>query len=423
PVSDLGKFGMGLVTAGLSIARRTTVVTKQGDKYLTAIADVDEVVRSNRFDKYLNEASQQERDLLDNVLQDSESGTIVMLDKCDGLKNQNTTQFASILRRHLGRVHRYFLRAEKKMTVNAEKIDVLDPLELDGPDTVQFSDEVYPIIIKGFDGERVENVRARIVLIPETPASGERDIALALKNQGFSILRNQREILHAETLDAFTKHNDFNRMRGEVFLTGDLDQVVGIDFTKRSIVFEQSFKDQLLKHLKPQCSTIKARERARQSIKENPEVDDLHREAQKSIDQKAKLLVTPKTEIERRGPRNGISKDKTEPKEKTLRSRFRLVQPADAHRCKFEYAKLGPNGQIYECEMIGRTIVIQWNVQHPFYQRFILDQRSDGRLVTAIDFLVYSMASAELTVSSDDNLDVLSALKSIISSNMRTLLS
>jgi len=422
PISDLGKFGMGLVTASLSIARRTTVITKQNGDYLTAIADVDHVIKTNKFEKYLEKSTNTEKKEIDKLFPNSDGATIVILDSCDNLQNNNTSVFASTLKKRLGQIHRYFIRSGKNIIVNGEKANIIDPLELDDDNTEIFSDDKYPIVIKSPNGDRTENLHIRIALIPDKPAAGEREVALGVKNQGFYILRNQREIQSSQTLDAFTKHNDFNRMRGEVFLTGDLDEYVGIDFTKRDIVLEQSFKDQLLKHLKAQCTTIKSRESSKTRVKESSEIDDLHKNAQRSIDQKAKLLVTPKTEIEKRRYTTKDSADRTESKDTRSRSNFKITQSAKAQRCRFEYAKLGPTGQIFESELHGRTIVIRWNVEHPFYQRFILDQRSDGRLVSAVDFLIYSMASAELTMLNDDNFDVLSNLKAIISSNMRTLL-
>jgi hypothetical protein len=422
PISDLGKFGMGLVTASLSLARRTCVITKQSGQYFTAITDVDEVIRTNSFIKYQNVSTKDEESVLDELLPDADSGTVVLMEKCDGVKNQNVTAFASTLRKRLGRVHRYFIKADKKIIVNDEVVKLIDPLELDDPHVEIFSDDQYPVTIKTDNGDRTEHIRVRISLIPDNPAAGERDVALGIKNQGFYVLRNLREIQSAVTLDAFTKHNNFNRMRGELFLTGDMDHVVGIDFTKRDIVFEQSFKDQLLKHIKGQCTTIKSRESSRTRTTESSEIDDLHKAAERSIDQKSKLLVTPKTEIERRRQRNGSTTTRPDPKGTSLRQNVRQTKAAKANACRFAYHELGVTGQIYECELVGRTIVIKWNTQHPFYQRFVLDQRSDGRLVSAVDFLVYSMASAELIMLHDDDLGLLHNLRSIISSNLRTLL-
>ena len=137
-------------------------------------------------------------------------------------------------------------------------------------------------------------------------------MALNIRNEGFYILRNNREIKMADTLDAFSKHNEFNRMRGEVFLTGDLDGVAGIDFTKRDLVFDQSFKDQLLKHLKAQCTTLRRQENNRTKVKVSDEITELHEQAEKTIDQKAKLLVTPKTKVEKRAARTAGDKPSAE---------------------------------------------------------------------------------------------------------------
>jgi anti-sigma regulatory factor (Ser/Thr protein kinase) len=191
PVSDLGKFGMGLVTAGLSLARRTTVITRQGSTYLTSIVDVDEVKKENRFCKYLGGATPDERRLLDEALSSGSSGTIVVFDKCDGIRNTNTTVFANTLRKHLGRIHRFFVRAGKSILVNGEPATVVDPLELDTPGTEIFSDDEYPIVIKENGRERNDTVRVRIALIPENVAGGEYDVSLGLSG------RNARRVFQA----------------------------------------------------------------------------------------------------------------------------------------------------------------------------------------------------------------------------------
>lgn len=423
PVSDLGRFGMGLVTASLSLARQTKVITKRSDSYLTSVVDIDEVINTNRFCKYLDKASEEEIQALNSAISDSATGTLVVLTKCDGIRNQNTSVFANTLRKHIGRIHRYFLIAGKVITVNGEPVKIVDPLELDDPATEIYSDDVYEITVSQNDTVRKDNVRVRIALIPADVSGGERDVALGIKNQGFYVLRNNREIKAADTLDAFTKHNDFNRMRGEVFLSGELDTAIGIDFTKRELVFEQSFKDQLLKYIKQQCTNIKRLESSGKKVQEDPELAGLHQQAAKHIDQKAKLLLMPKTQIEKRQSPQEEAKPSQAKSEKSPRGDFHETQESTASRCKFEFSKMGANGQIYECELRGRAILIRWNIEHPFYQRFIIDQRDDGRLVTAIDYLIYSMASAELHTISEDHLEVMNNFKAMTSANIRTLLS
>lgn len=421
--SDLGKFGMGLVTAGLSIARRTQAITKRNGEVLCSIADVDEIQKTNQFCKHLDKATKDEIALFQKLLGDAENGTIVILSKCDHVQNHNITQFANILRKHLGRVHRYFLASGLKMEVNGVPVDRIDPLELDNTKgTEPFSDDTITYSALTAEGVVEATIRVRIVLIEDDPAAGNRVLEKSLKNQGFSVLRNQREILFAKTLDAFSKHNDFNRMRGEVFFSGDLDEEVGIDFTKRDIVLSQGLRDKLLGLLQPQCSTIKSRESTKNRAAQQTAVDPLHDKAAKAIAEKSRLLVKPKA------PKGVVKPQKpvvpVDPTEKVEKTRLGRPRQVEHHTpVRFVSERLGPNGQIFECDQEGQVIVIRWNIEHPFYQRFVIDNLLDGRLVTAVDFLIYSMAAAELRLRSDENVELLNSIRAIMSSNMRTLLS
>jgi hypothetical protein len=55
--SDLGKFGMGLVTASLSIAKRCHVITRTDEGCWSSAWDVDEVLAKNAFLKHLDTAT------------------------------------------------------------------------------------------------------------------------------------------------------------------------------------------------------------------------------------------------------------------------------------------------------------------------------------------------------------------------------
>jgi hypothetical protein len=423
--TDLGKFGMGLVTAGLSCSRRTQVITKQYADYHTSIVDVDEVQRTNTFCKHLGASTDDERRLFDGKVGKVESGTLVILTKTDSLTNRNTTQFANKLRKHLGEVHRHFLMAGKTIKVNGEQVCTIDPLMLDDPDTTIYSDELYPIELGDGTEKSTEQIRVRIALVPPDFAAGENRLAKALQHQGFYLMRNNRQIFRAATLDYFSKHNDFNRMRGEIFLSGNLDKFVGIEFTKRTVVFDQSIQDKLGQHLRAQCTAIKRLESGRGVEATSADQDKFHAQASKAITEKSRLLMTPKAVIERRGPRtekNGRVRPTDEPKGSERKNLRSTQRSGIAERCRFLKQRLGPNGQIFECDLEGRTVVIRWNIEHPFYKRFVVDNQDDGRLVTAVDFLVYSMACAELRERDDEHVEFINNMKAVISANLRTLL-
>jgi hypothetical protein len=423
--TDLGRFGMGLVTAGLSLSRRTQVITKQSNEYWTSIVDVDEIIKTNTFRKHLESSTDEEVQLFDETLGDVSSGTMLLLTKTDGLTNKNVTQFSNILRKHLGEVHRYFLISGKHIVINGERTASIDPLQL-GPDTEVFSDDLYPVAIEDDGVQSVEQIRVRIALISENAGAGELDLAKGLPHQGFYVLRNNRQIHRAQTFGFFTKHNDFNRMRGEIFFSGNLDKFVGIEFTKRQVNFDQSIQDKLAEHLKGQCTTIKRRMAGKEVMQSSSEQQQYHEQASKAITEKSRLLITPKATIEKRNTPNGKlrSGETSGPKSNRDRRNLQKTQKVQTElRCRFVHQHLGPNGQIFECDLEGRTVLIRWNVDHPFFRRFVTDNQADGRLVTAVDFLVYSMACAELRARDEDHVEFINNTKAVISANLRTLLS
>jgi histidine kinase/DNA gyrase B/HSP90-like ATPase len=421
--SDLGKFGMGLVTASLSIAKKCHVVTRSEEGCWSSAWDVDEVVAKNAFVKHLDQATSEEIELLDAEIGADSSGTVVILTKCDNLSNRNLSAFSSTLKHHVGRVHRYFIDAGREFRINAEIVVAVDPLQLNDSATEIVVDETFPISITEGDVERKESVRARIVLIPEIPAN-ELDVARSMKAQGFYVMRNQREIMNAVTLNFFTKHNDFNRMRGELFFPGSLDRLVGVEFTKRQVNLDQSLYDQLANTLVPTCRTIKRREATKKRVETSGVQQQLHNQSAKAIAEKDKLLIKPKAVIEKRQARKNVGNGRTSQAEpERERKNLNRTQALETRlNCEIREERLGPNGQIYECDMEGRKLVLRYNVEHPFYQRFIVDNISDGRLVTAADFLIYSMATAELRMLDDGELDAVNNFKAVMSGNLRTLL-
>jgi len=421
--SDLGKFGMGLVTASLSIAKKCHVVTRTDEGCWSSAWDVDEIVAKNAFLKHLDTATPEEIRELDAEIGEAASGTIVILTKCDNLNNRNTSAFASTLRNHIGRIHRYFIDAGRQISINDEIVPAIDPLQLNDPGTETVVDEVFQIKVADDGQEKYESVRARIVLVPEN--ASELDVGRSMRAQGFYVMRNQREIMNAVTLNFFTKHNDFNRMRGELFFPGTLDRLVGVEFTKRQVDLEQSLHDQLANTLVPTCRTIKRREATKKRVETSEVQQQLHNQSAKAIAEKDKLLIKPKAVIEKRQSRKNSSNGHTTGKPEPERERKNLTRTQALEtrlNCEIREEKMGPNGQIYECDMEGRRLVLRYNVEHPFYQRFIVDNINDGRLVTAADFLIYSMATAELRMLDDGELDAVNNFKAVMSGNLRTLL-
>ena len=82
---------------------------------------------------------------------------------------ENKSSFSSTFRTHVGRIHRYFIDAGKKISVGDEEVPALDPLQLGDPETELVMDDVIPVSVSEDGEKKTENVRVRIVLVPEAP--------------------------------------------------------------------------------------------------------------------------------------------------------------------------------------------------------------------------------------------------------------
>ena len=199
PASDLGKYGMGLVTASLSICRRTEVITRQRNgALLYSVVDVNEIIDQNTFCKYLGEATP-EAETYFRLMGNPESGTVVVLSKCDHVYSSNSNIIAKNLKPHLGQVYRAFLQGGKQIRINGQTTEAVDPMMIaDGAEV--HSDETYPIEYLDTQGqEHTDGLRVRVVLLPSSSPEMNAQLGINIKNQGFYVLRNFREVASAET--------------------------------------------------------------------------------------------------------------------------------------------------------------------------------------------------------------------------------
>lgn len=423
--SDLGKFGMGLCTASLSICRHTVVLTKTDNgQLLKAINDVDEVIKQGEFVSYLGQATLEESILFDELTGNSGHGTVVILRNCDQLSNKNLSIFSSILSKDLSRIFRHYINAGREIYVNGKFLEAFDPLDWQNPDTNRFDEGEIEIIIS----DKKEIIKVKTAILPENYASSEKENDKNMRTQGFYLMRNNREIIEAVTLGLFTKHNSYNRLRIELSFSGQLDNLMGINFMKRNVEIEQSLLDKLSNYFKGQITTIKKSIERDKTTETPDEVKDIHSDVSQEIRKKSKLLMTPKAPKELRNSSVHTEKEVAVNKvTDSIRnpSPERQQSGGFAADAEFSSRSMGSHGALFEADQKGRTVIVTYNSDHPFYSRFILENgRSDKRIVAGVDYLIYSLACAELLQNNDDD-DVASLIanfKTIMSSNLRTLL-
>jgi hypothetical protein len=85
----------------------------------------------------------------------------------------------------------------------------------------------------------------------------------------------------------------------------------------------------------------------------------------------------------------------------------------------------GAAGPLFYSYLKGHTVMVEWNYDHPFYERVLLRYKDDKDVLAALNFLVYSLGTAELKIQSEDNpvsYELVENLRSIFSGNLRSLL-
>lgn len=373
---NLGKYGMGLITGSISMGRRLTVITKNSGRYLTAIQDLDEVADKNQFVKTVREANKIETARFDEILGGAESGTIVTIQKIDNLQNKQINSFQAKLIKDCGQIYRYFINSNKHIYINGKEVRAIDPMYLDDPRTEVFLDAQEEI--KDDEG-RPTIIRIRVVALPKLGDAESKQEGFNIVNQGVYLLRNNREITKGESFGIFSKHNDYNRFRAEIFVSSDLDRKIGINFRKEGNKLSDDVRSWIERQIIPQLKTI--RENAKRDQKNKTEKID-HGGSSRVISAKSSILKKPRIDQENTTPAlEGTNSDVFTNVSFEVESNTRLAP-------------------LFQYEVKGKNIKVNYNNDHPFYQQVFAEARDNPNLTNAIDFVIYSATLALIDITS-----------------------
>ncbi|HZS17720.1 MAG TPA: ATP-binding protein [Candidatus Udaeobacter sp.] len=387
--TDLGKFGMGLVTASIGLSQRVEVLSKEADGPLVHGGfDLEQIAAENRFIKWIGPAGKEHAASFTRP-----KGTRVRLSKTDRISNRNATMFANTLRSRIGQVFRKFLKSGVTITVNGKPVEPIDPLMLSDPTTKLVLDTEIPVDGKG-------SAIVRVVDLPDLGAAGNKSAGIIPQNSGFYIVRNNREIMEAHTFDFYKKHPDYSHFRAELSFDGSLDAHFHTDVKKMTIHPSQSFLDKL-RQATQALITESGREGRARANAEKGQID--HSAAEANITRRASLIPKPKALIERRTPRNGKGTHRNGDGEKPRTPHVTHLRTISGLKVAFDEGDYGEQSPFYLVKQEGRTITVTYNREHPFYREF-LEHASDPKVVAILDYLVFAIANSELLVPEQANI-------------------
>ena len=386
---DLGKFGMGLVTASIGLSQQVEVLTKENDgRLLFGGFDLEQIATENRFVKWVGPATREQVASFPR-----EKGTRVRLSKTDRISNRNATTFANTLRPRVGQVFRKFLKSGVTMNVNGRPVESIDPLMLSDPKTLLILDTEIELDGKG-------SAILRVVDLPDFGAAGNKSAGIIPQNSGFYVVRNNREIMEAHTFDFYKKHPDFSHFRAELSFDGSLDAHFHTDVKKMSIHPSQSFLDKLRQATQALITESGRQGRARANV-DKGQID--HSTAEANITRRAPLIPKPKALIERRMPRGRKGTHPSGDGEKPRTPHVTNLKTVSGLKVAFNEGDYGEQSPFYLVKQEGRTITVTYNREHPFWREF-LEHSADPKVVAILDYLVFAMANSELLMPEPANI-------------------
>ena len=260
----IGKFGFGLSQTASCLSSRTEVYSKTADDENWRFAYYD-------FKELLDADCEIELEIEQQppLLTLPETGTIVIMREVDQADYAQVNPIVNMLVKNLGRVYRHYLNYDTTMSISNGKtekqVEVSDPLvtmenslefknlggeSIDYGEFVITFDDKNPLgeIIDRRTGEpaecfislrrlSIETVRNALefpltgTLSPDNQKTMNR-WGLNDRGQGFSVLRNGRELSHNKTLKLYKRHPDYNLFRGHIAFSDALDELFNVKTNK-----------------------------------------------------------------------------------------------------------------------------------------------------------------------------------------------
>jgi Histidine kinase-, DNA gyrase B-, and HSP90-like ATPase len=261
--SSLGRYGMGLPSGSLSIARRVEVYTWVSRRLLRTYLDLDEFAERKQRTLPVSEGGPRPA-----FVPKTQRGTAVRLTRCDRLEHRRPSTVARKLTEEFGRIYRRFLVAGLDLRVNESQVVPLDPLYLEPTarrEGVQFGDTLrYQLSHAGQTGQLE-------VRFSELPVERWHDLTAAEKRQRgvtngapVSVVRSDREIDRGWWFMGGKRRENYDDWwRCEVSFEPSLDELFGVTHTKQGITPHTELLASLAPDLEPIARALNKRVRQR----------------------------------------------------------------------------------------------------------------------------------------------------------------
>lgn len=292
--TDLGLFGIGLKNSVLSLGRSLKLITKsEDDEYLTAFFDLDYILQRDKFEIPIELSTDEEIEEFKSYRAgfDNETGTVLIVTKLDRITITRDGDFVNSVVKHIGEVFRVFINDGLEVYVNEKLVKPRAPLGVDynSHDKGELEDATLKYVTP--EGIPFE-IRVKTMYLPPVLEGVKCDYPHDSKNQGFYVMRNFRQIVHGTWLGSRVTHPSLNRIRGEIYFTGDMDAAFGVSTEKNQVKPQEWLLDHLQKDVFLKINALATRskkEALSESLSTEHDKEDI-KQIIESIDKRANRI-------------------------------------------------------------------------------------------------------------------------------------
>jgi hypothetical protein len=413
--TGIGRYGMGMKTAALSMAPSFDVYSWQGEKDIYRLTlDVDEVGKS-RLNMIEMEDPESVDDLPSDVasiickpmvwpsrddqhlVADAEdevyealggSGTLVYIPDCDRVDAVKARTLAERAIKDIGRIYRKFIDNGLNIWVNNKIVQSFDPtywsqnsrhVQVEGVSETKSRLVVAKTVSieRSLKGEK-GNLSIRLYELPiedwsQLPRSVRKNSLRLYDDHNVTILRNDREMFAGVVPEIARRHGDLNWFRVQIDFSGDLDEAMGLSSNKQGVRPKPYVLDEIAKAIGAEVGAVRDRIRKFQNTNaaanNRSGVSAAERKANEAEDVQSERIAMPNpiNEEERQALHQQIRELAA-----TIRREGESEEAAIArvegsvYLTKYTHDPFWP---FYHVEYKASRVVLTINTAHPFYDR------------------------------------------------------
>ena len=428
----LGKFGLGLKTASTAFCRRLEVISKpkDGDVYSFGALDLDQVVAKNKWVNEKRQANIFETQHLVEFIGDG-SGTVIVWGKIDRLLSgyqdlsgkprlKALSKLVDDLSQHLSKVFQRFIDPEVSeapnvsISINGEEIVPWDPF-CKGEAT-EIKRELLEI--EKSDGSIAKLLVEAYVLPRKEDFTSQEVAAKAMvgnDTQGVYVYRENRLIHGPDWLGIFRMEPHYALARVGLSFEHDLDEGFHVDIKKSRIILESNLQDVLKTDFFNPARAL-AEERRRKGQPPKP-ADSIHTRANNVIEGKKAVLTMANVQNQDEPGQTAEIANNGGLQKVPLRIVRRDGEPS----VWVDTAATLDDGVLWAPTINDGKLGVTLNQGHPYYQKAYLPNAENLNFIQALDYLLWSVAQAELNNVEPQNKDAFAEFRIEVSRNLKKL--